>query len=161
MGALHWCFLSPLLGPWLTLRLLSLLLCLSFALVLPVCAETPASPLQGTVTWIYDGDTLKIDPIGKVRLIGIDTPERENSQRDRYLIEQGISVARQRQVTSLPKSSISNRSKAKGSPCHSVLLRVTAMAVCLRMFTYPMGVYSIGCCSNKAWLLFTEDFPSA
>ena len=117
MGPLHWCFLSPLLGPWLTLRLLSLLLCLSFALVLPVCAETLAPPLQGTVTWIYDGDTLKIDPIGKVRLIGIDTPERENSQRDQYLIKQGISAVRQRQIYQRAKEF--NIEQAKG---HKVTL---------------------------------------
>jgi len=80
------------------LRFLSLLLCLNFALSLPVYAETPAPPLQGTVSWIYDGDTLKIDPVGKVRLIGIDTPERKNSKRDRYLIKQGISATRQRQI---------------------------------------------------------------
>jgi micrococcal nuclease len=85
------------------LRLLSLLLCLSFALTLPACAENQALPLHGTVLWIYDGDTLKIDTIGKVRLIGIDTPERENSQRDQYLIKQGISAARQRQIYQLAK----------------------------------------------------------
>jgi len=50
------------------------------------------------VTWIYDGDTLKVDPHGKVRLVGIDTPERENSKRDRYLIKKGISAARQREI---------------------------------------------------------------
>ncbi len=100
---MHRRFLPPLLGPWLTLRILLFLLCLSFALVLPACAKEPAPPLQGTVTWIYDGDTLKIDPIGKVRLIGIDTPERENSQRDRYLIKQGISATRQRQIYQLAK----------------------------------------------------------
>lgn len=80
------------------MRLLSFLLCLSFALALPAHAEQPTPALQGTVTWIYDGDTLKIDPFGKVRLIGIDTPERESSQRDRYLIKLGISAVRQRQI---------------------------------------------------------------
>ena len=79
-------------------RILSLLLSLGLILALPACAEEPTPPLQGTVTWIYDGDTLKIDPVGKVRLIGIDTPERENSKRDQYLIKQGVSAARQRQI---------------------------------------------------------------
>lgn len=36
--------------------------------------------------------------MGKVRLIGIDTPERENSQRDRYLIKKGVSSAKQREI---------------------------------------------------------------
>ena len=84
-------------------RIFSLLLILGLILALPACAEEPAAPLQGTVIWIYDGDTLKIDPVGKVRLIGIDTPERENSQRDRYLIKQGISAARQREIYQLAK----------------------------------------------------------
>ncbi|HKJ29136.1 MAG TPA: thermonuclease family protein [Desulfuromonadales bacterium] len=80
------------------MRLLSLLLCLSFVLALSACAEESGSVLQGTVTWIYDGDTLKVDPHGKVRLIGIDTPESENSKRDSYLIKKGISAARQREI---------------------------------------------------------------
>ena len=80
------------------MRFLSLLLCLSFILPLSACAEESGSVLQGTVTWIYDGDTLKVDPHGKVRLIGIDTPEKENSKRDSYLIKKGISTARQREL---------------------------------------------------------------
>jgi micrococcal nuclease len=79
-------------------RIFSLFLSLGLILTLPACAEEPTPHLQGTVTWIYDGDTLKIDPIGNVRLIGIDAPERENSQRDRYLIKKGISAVRQRQI---------------------------------------------------------------
>jgi len=67
-------------------------------LATPVCAEKPAAPLQGTVTWIYDGDTLEIDNLGKVRLIGIDTPEREASSRDKFLEKQGVSVTRQREI---------------------------------------------------------------
>ena len=94
------------------MRLLPFLLCLSFALALPASAEQPTPALQGTVAWIYDGDTLKIDPLGKVRLIGIDTPERENSQRDRYLIKQGISATKQRQIYQRAKEF--NIEKVKG-----------------------------------------------
>jgi len=32
--------------------------------------------MQGTVTYIVDGDTLDVAGIGRVRLTGIDTPER-------------------------------------------------------------------------------------
>lgn len=95
--------MPSILGPRLVLRVAFLLFYLSICLTLPACAEEPVSSLQGTVTWVYDGDTLKVDPIGKVRLIGIDTPEREASQRDRYLTKQGISAARQRQVYQLAK----------------------------------------------------------
>ena len=79
-------------------RTLTLLLCLVFCLTLVACAEEPGPALQGTVTWIYDGDTLEIDTLGKVRLIGIDTPEREDSSRDRYLAEKGVTAAMQRQI---------------------------------------------------------------
>lgn len=79
-------------------RVLSLLLCLSLFLSLTACAADPPRTLQGTVTWIYDGDTLEVDTLGKVRLIGIDTPERETSSRDQYLLDKGVSTAKQRQT---------------------------------------------------------------
>ncbi|MBE0575880.1 MAG: thermonuclease family protein [Desulfuromonadales bacterium] len=79
-------------------RSFSLFLCLSFLLILSAYAEEPVPALQGTVTWIYDGDTLEIDTLGKVRLIGIDVPERESSSRDRYLANRGIAAARQREI---------------------------------------------------------------
>lgn len=64
-----------------------------------------ASPLfaaeyTGTVNWIYDGDTLQITGIGKVRLLGIDTPEAKGSQRDRfYRNEFGIDRKRLRSIS--------------------------------------------------------------
>lgn len=60
--------------------------------------NAPGPALQGTVTWVYDGDTLEIEPLGKVRLIGIDTPEREASHRDRFFTKQGVSEKHLRQV---------------------------------------------------------------
>lgn len=80
------------------MRHLALLLYASLSFLLPACAEEPPPALQGTVAWVYDGDTLKIEPQGKVRLIGIDTPERENSQRDNYLVKKGVPAARQRHI---------------------------------------------------------------
>ncbi len=47
-------------------------------------APLGAQELCGRVSWIYDGDTLKVESIGKVRLLGIDTPETLASERDRY-----------------------------------------------------------------------------
>lgn len=64
----------------------------------PACAEEPIELLQGTVTWVHDGDTLEIDTLGKVRLIGIDTPERQASTRDMFLEKQGISETKQRKI---------------------------------------------------------------
>lgn len=54
--------------------------------------------LEGTVLWVYDGDTLKVDGIGKVRLLGIDAPEREASPRDRYFTRRGIAPAKLRRI---------------------------------------------------------------
>jgi micrococcal nuclease len=59
-----------------TALLLFLLLCLA--------TTAGAEKLSGKVLWIYDGDTLKVENIGRVRLIGIDTPETKASSRDYF-----------------------------------------------------------------------------
>lgn len=66
--------------------------------VLPACAADREDKLSGTITWVYDGDTIAVDGIGKVRLIGIDTPEREHSGRDWYLNSQGVSTTKLREI---------------------------------------------------------------
>lgn len=66
--------------------------------LLPACAEENGSDRQGIVSWVYDGDTIEVSPAGKVRLIGIDTPERQASRRDQYFIERGISAERLRAI---------------------------------------------------------------
>ncbi|HEY7745333.1 MAG TPA: thermonuclease family protein [Desulfuromonadales bacterium] len=58
-------------------------------LLLAVAAGTGAGELRGRVEWIYDGDTIKVAGVGKVRLLGIDTPEREESDKDRFFIKLG------------------------------------------------------------------------
>jgi micrococcal nuclease len=45
---------------------------------------------RGRVSWIYDGDTVMVDGVGKVRLLGIDTPEKEASERDKTFRRAGI-----------------------------------------------------------------------
>ena len=50
----------------------------------------PAS-LTGTVTWVYDADTLEVTPHGKVRLLGIDAPEKSTSARDEKFTALGAS----------------------------------------------------------------------
>lgn len=52
----------------------------------PALAANPA----GRVTWIHDGDTIAVAGFGKVRLLGIDTPERAASARDDHLLRQGV-----------------------------------------------------------------------
>lgn len=49
-----------------------------------------ADEVRGRVSWIYDGDTIKVDGVGKVRLLGIDTPERKASERDKTYRRAGI-----------------------------------------------------------------------
>ncbi|PLX86594.1 MAG: endonuclease [Desulfuromonas sp.] len=74
---------APSITP-LILFLLALLLAL---LLLAGCAGADTEQITGRVTWVYDGDTLEVEGAGKVRLIGIDTPEREASGRDRFFRE--------------------------------------------------------------------------
>lgn len=85
---------------------------------LPARAEQPAPALQGVVVWVYDGDTLEIDPVGKVRLLGIDVPEQEPSSRDRYLAERGVSASRQRQISRAAKQFNISRVKGKRVNLH-------------------------------------------
>lgn len=49
-----------------------------------------AGEVRGRVSWVYDGDTVKVEGVGKVRLIGIDTPERKASERDKPFRRAGI-----------------------------------------------------------------------
>lgn len=79
-----------------------LLLLLSFCLLTTPLA---AQETTGTVSWIYDGDTLQIKNIGKVRLLGIDTPESKDSERDRYYLKNfGVSRLKLRQIARQAKA---------------------------------------------------------
>jgi micrococcal nuclease len=69
------------------LRLRQALLCA--LLLLAVASGALAADLRGRVEWIYDGDTIEVAGVGKVRLLGIDTPEREESGRDRFFVKLG------------------------------------------------------------------------
>lgn len=62
-------------------------LLLLFLLLFWVAQPAAAGKLNGTVQWVYDGDTLLVEGVGKVRLLGIDTPETEESPRDRFYVE--------------------------------------------------------------------------
>lgn len=72
--------MRPAIGG-LASALLLLLLCSTAGL----CGE-----LKGKVSWIFDGDTLQVEGVGKVRLIGIDSPEAAASERDDYFVKRGI-----------------------------------------------------------------------
>ena len=64
-----------------------------------VClTSATAATLQGIVTWIYDGDTIEVAKVGKVRLIGIDAPEKDDSDRDDFYLGQGVRRATLRHV---------------------------------------------------------------
>lgn len=62
------------------------------------CADAGQGDVSGIVSWVHDGDTLKVDGIGTVRLIGIDVPEKAASSRDQYLLRQGVAGPIQRQT---------------------------------------------------------------
>ncbi|MBD1401195.1 thermonuclease family protein [Pelovirga terrestris] len=53
-------------------------------LLVQLCACRQAEAVSGRVTWVYDGDTIEVEHIGRVRLLGIDAPEAEASDRDRF-----------------------------------------------------------------------------
>jgi len=72
--------------PWFLLCLLLLFL----PAFIPASTLAATAPRLYSVTWVYDGDTIKIEGLGKVRLIGIDVPEEEASERDNYFARQGI-----------------------------------------------------------------------
>lgn len=87
------------------------LLVVSFLLL---TAPLVAKELSGTVSWIYDGDTLQIEPLGKVRLLGIDTPESKDSERDRYYLNRyNLSRKKLRQVARQAKRFNINQTKGK------------------------------------------------
>ncbi|MEZ4598289.1 MAG: thermonuclease family protein [Syntrophotaleaceae bacterium] len=54
--------------------------------------------LSGKVLWVYDGDTLEVSGVGKVRMIGIDAPEREPSPRDDFFLRRGIAPGTLRRI---------------------------------------------------------------
>lgn len=63
---------------------------LIIALLLCSVLCVAAGEVRGRVSWIYDGDTVKVDGVGKVRLLGIDTPEKKASERDKTFRRAGI-----------------------------------------------------------------------
>ena len=65
-------------------------LLLIFSLLFCSALSAAAGEVRGRVSWVYDGDTVKVEGIGKVRLIGIDTPERKASERDKTFRRAGI-----------------------------------------------------------------------
>ncbi|MDO3378917.1 thermonuclease family protein [Geoalkalibacter halelectricus] len=68
------------LGRAFLLRLVVLILLFLLGQALSACA----SETRGRVAWIFDGDTIEIEALGRVRLLGIDTPEGEDSHRDLF-----------------------------------------------------------------------------
>jgi len=72
------------------------LLLVLFGLLLTGAAS--AASLSGRVEQVYDGDTLVVSGVGEVRLLGIDAPEREASERDAYYRRRGISEQTLRQT---------------------------------------------------------------
>jgi len=68
---------------------------------------------------VYDGDTLLVEPVGKVRLLGIDTPESKDSARDRYYLENfALSRPILRQIARQAKAFVIDNAKGKQVRLH-------------------------------------------
>ena len=68
-------------------------------LVLGCIASAGGRELSGVVSRIHDGDTITVRNVGKVRLLGIDTPEMgETEYRDTYYIRRGVDRKTLRQI---------------------------------------------------------------
>lgn len=81
------------------LRAVGLFLAIAWLLAgTPAYPAESSVPLTGTVTRIYDADTFEIAPHGKVRLLGIDAPEKTGSDRDRNFTRLGIHPKRLREI---------------------------------------------------------------
>jgi len=88
-------------GPALTdvrHNLLPHLLLLGLALCCLLASGTTAADLRGRVLHVYDGDTLLVDGVGKIRLVGIDAPESVASARDDYYQRWQVSPEKLRRV---------------------------------------------------------------
>ncbi len=73
-----------------------------FLTILTISAH--AATVNGKVLWIYDGDTIKVKGLGKVRLIGIDTPEYNASSRDNFYTKKyNIKAEQLRKISRLAK----------------------------------------------------------
>lgn len=82
-------------------RLFSQLLCLHLVVLLFAATATAETALHGNVSWVYDGDTLEVEGVGQVRLLGIDTPEKQASKRDDFYQQWQIPPERLRHVARL------------------------------------------------------------
>ncbi len=91
------------MGPRLKVSLLLLVCLLLSGVLFTQDAWTTPPVLTGKVVWVYDGDTIKVENIGKVRLLGIDTPEWQPSDRDRYFLRQGISESTLRRIATVSR----------------------------------------------------------
>ena len=68
-------------------------------LVLAGIASAECRELSGIVSRIHDGDTITVQNVGKVRLLGIDTPELGDTEyRDYYYMRRGVDRKTLRQI---------------------------------------------------------------
>ncbi len=83
-------------------------------LLLTLTVSCWAADLTGRVTWVYDGDTIEVADIGKVRLLGIDTPEYQDSKRDDFYLKRfQLSRTRLRDISRQAKKFCIDQVKGK------------------------------------------------
>ncbi len=79
--------------------LLLLFFLLLFLFLAPLaCTAADDRSVEGVVTRVYDGDTVELAGAGRVRLLGIDAPEFEPSDRDDFYVRRGISEPTLRRI---------------------------------------------------------------
>jgi len=90
------------------------------AILFAMLLVTPALAAEqsGVVLHVYDGDTLEVAGLGRVRLIGIDVPEWDDSERDRFLLRQGVPRHRLRRIARQAKTLV--RRQSDGQPLRLV-----------------------------------------
>jgi len=84
-----------------------------FGLLFLLGTTLVAAAEGGRVSWVYDGDTLQVEGVGRVRLLGIDTPETESSERDDSYRRRGIDRATLRRTAKEAKRYLIRETKGR------------------------------------------------
>lgn len=87
---------------------------LALVLLILTAPAVYAAEFTGRVTWIYDGDTIEVESLGRVRLLGIDTPEYQDSPRDRFYQKNfALAPSKLREIAQRAKAFVIARAKGQ------------------------------------------------
>ena len=101
---------------------------------------------SATVTQCTDGDTLVLDTGQRVRLAGVDTPEKGSKDTPpQYYAREAARFTCER----------TRKQRVKGIPLPEIGIKGLS-----RKSSFPTGVPSMNSFSSRAWLLFTRTRTS-